>query len=53
LGVLVKNSLNLVSFLPTPPNFRRNENMRFKGIERNDVPFYPFHFIHLNSQIKE
>ena len=29
LGVLVKKSLNLVSFLPTPPNFEGNENLRF------------------------
>ena len=29
LGVLVKNSLNLISFSPIPPNFERNENLRF------------------------
>ena len=29
LGVLVKNSLNLISFLPIPPNFEGNENLRF------------------------
>ena len=29
LGVLVKNSLNLILFSPIPPNFGRNENLRF------------------------
>ena len=28
LGVLVKNSLNLILFPPIPPNFERNENLR-------------------------
>ena len=28
LGVLVKNSLNLISFSPIPPNFEENENLR-------------------------
>ena len=29
LGVLVKNSLNQISFIPIPPNFGGNENLRF------------------------
>ena len=29
LGVLVKKSLNLISFPPIPPNFGGNENLRF------------------------
>ena len=29
LGILVKNSLNLISFSLIPPNFGRNENLRF------------------------
>ena len=29
LGVLIKNSLNLIPFLSIPPNFRGNENLRF------------------------
>ena len=29
LGVLVKKSLNLISFRPIPPNFEGNENLRF------------------------
>ena len=29
LGVLVKKSLNLIPFPPTPPNFGGNENLRF------------------------
>ena len=29
LGVLVKKSLNLISFPPIPPNFWGNENLRF------------------------
>ena len=29
LGVSVKKSLNLISFPPIPPNFKRNENLRF------------------------
>ena len=29
LGVLVKKSLNLISFSPIPPNFGGNENLRF------------------------
>ena len=29
LGVLVKKSLNLISFLPIPSNFGGNENLRF------------------------
>ena len=31
LGLLVKNSLNLNSFPPIPPNFGGNENLRFGG----------------------
>ena len=29
LGVLVKKSLNLISFPPLLPNFKENENLRF------------------------
>ena len=29
LGVLVKNSLNKISFFPIPSNFGGNENLRF------------------------
>ena len=29
LGVLGKNSLNLISSSPIPPQFRGNENLRF------------------------
>ena len=29
LGVLVKNSLNLISFSPIPSNFGGNENLKF------------------------
>ena len=29
LGILVKNSLNLISFPPIPLNFGENENFRF------------------------
>ena len=29
LGVLLTNSLNLISFPPIPPNFKKNENLRF------------------------
>ena len=29
LGVLVKKLLNLILFLPIPPNFGVNENLRF------------------------
>ena len=29
LGVLVKESLNLISFPLIPPNFGKNENLRF------------------------
>ena len=29
LGVLVKKSLNQISFPPIPPNFGGNENLRF------------------------
>ena len=29
LGVLVKKSLNIISFPPIPPNFGGNENLRF------------------------
>ena len=28
-GVLVKESLNLISFPPIPLNFKENENLRF------------------------
>ena len=30
LGVLVKKSLNLISFPPMPPNLGGNENLRFQ-----------------------
>ena len=29
LRILVKNSLNFISFPPIPPNFGENENFRF------------------------
>ena len=29
LGVLVKNSSNLIQYSPIPPNFRENENLSF------------------------
>ena len=29
LGILVKKSLNLISFPHIPPNFERSENLRF------------------------
>ena len=29
LGVLIKKSLNLISFPSIPPNFKENENLRF------------------------
>ena len=29
LGVLVKNSLNIISFSLIPPQFRGNENLKF------------------------
>ena len=46
LGVLVKNSLNQIPFLPIPPNFGRMKIWGFKGIERNEcslilIPFPP------------
>ena len=46
LGVLVKKSLNLISFIPIPPNFGRMKIWGFKGIERNEcslilIPFSP------------
>ena len=31
LGVLVKKSLNLISFPLIPPNFGGNENFKFSG----------------------
>jgi len=31
LGILVKNSLNLILFPPIPPDFGGKENLRFKG----------------------
>jgi hypothetical protein len=36
LGLLVKNSLNLNSFPPIPPNFGGNENLGLEGIGRNE-----------------
>jgi len=44
LGVLVKNSLNLISIPLILLNFRRNEKLRFKGIERNECSFLPIPF---------
>ena len=54
LGVLVKKSLNLISFPLILPNFGGNENLRFSG-NREEWVFPPTHFIpsHLNSQIRE
>ena len=46
LGVLVKNSLNIILFSPIPPNFGGMKNWGFKSIERNEcfllhIPFPP------------
>ena len=46
LGVLVKKSLNLISFPPIPPNFGGMKIWGFKEIERNEyslllIPFPP------------
>ena len=50
LGVLVKKSLNLISFPSILFNFRENENLRFSG-NREEWVFSPAHSIpsHLNS----
>ena len=52
-GVSKKISLNLISFIPIPSNFWKNENVRFWG-NREELAFPPSHFIpfHLNSQIR-
>ena len=47
LGVLVKKSLNLISFPPTPPNFEGGGGMKiwgFKGIEKNECSLLPIPF---------
>ena len=44
LGVLVKNSLNLISFLSIPPNFGRMKIWGFKGIEKNECSLLPIPF---------
>ena len=44
LGVLVKKSLNLISFPPTPPNFEGNKFWGFKGIEMNECSLLPIPF---------
>ena len=46
LGVLVKNSLNQISFVPIPANFKGMKIWIFKRIERNEcslilIPFPP------------
>ena len=43
LGLLVKNSLNVNKFLPIPPNFERNENLRF-GRNREERVFHSIPF---------
>ena len=50
LGVLVKKSLNIISFPPIPLNFGGNENLRFLG-NREEWVFPLTHSIpsHLNS----
>ena len=44
LGVLVKKSLNLILFLPIPPNFREMKIWDFKGIENNECFILPILF---------
>ena len=44
LGVLVKNSLNLISFPSIPLNFGRNEKFKIlREYRRISVPSYPFY----------
>ena len=47
LGVLVKKSLNLILFLPIPPNFERIKIWDFKEINRNDCSLVPFNSLPL------
>ena len=44
LGVLVKNSLNLISFPPILHNFDGIKIWGFKGIKRNDCFLLPIPF---------
>ena len=44
LGVLVKKSLNLISFPPIPLNSGRMKIWGFKGIERNEYSILPIAF---------
>ena len=44
LGVIVKNSLNLILFPPIPPNFGRMKILDFKGIEKNECSLLPIPF---------
>ena len=44
LGVLVKKSLNLISFPLIPPNFGGMKIWDFKGIERNECSLLPIQF---------
>ena len=54
LEVLVKNSLNLISFPLILPNFRGNENLRFWWNREEWVfPLTHFIFSHLKSQTRE
>ena len=46
LGVLVKNSLNQIPFLPIPPNFGGMKIWGFKGIERNEYSLLSIQFPH-------
>ena len=43
-GVLVSNSLNLISFPPIPPNFGGIKIWGFKGIEKNECSLLPILF---------
>ena len=44
LGVLVKNSLNQISFIPIPANFKGMKIWIFKRIERNEYSLLPIPF---------
>ena len=43
MGVLVKKSLNLISFPPIPSNFGGMKIWGFKEIKRNECSLYSFH----------
>ena len=53
-GVLVKKSLNTISFLLIPPNFRRIKIWDFKEIKRNECSLLPILILsYLNFQTRE